>query len=98
MERSCLHLCRSESSESIRRSSLSWKEIDSALWPKDYEPKLKASFVLCRPEMRRKKIESEIQSITSRRGLKAHEDPGLLDLVTYLNEYPTVIMGDFDEK
>ena len=66
--------------------------------PKDYEPKLKASFVLCRPEMRRKKIESEIQSITSRKGLRAHEDPGLLDLVTYLNEYPTVIMGDFDEK
>ncbi|HKV48833.1 MAG TPA: glycine--tRNA ligase subunit beta [Candidatus Acidoferrales bacterium] len=66
--------------------------------PKDYEPKLKASCVLCRPETRRKKIESEIQSITSRKGLKAHEDPGLLDLVTYLNEYPTVIMGSFDEK
>ncbi len=25
-----------------------------------------------------------------------HEDAGLLDLVTYLNEYPTVILGNFD--
>ena len=65
---------------------------------KDYEPKLKANFVLCRPEARRKKIQGEIHSITSRKGLKAHEDPGLLDLVTYLNEYPTVIIGNFEEK
>jgi glycyl-tRNA synthetase beta chain len=65
---------------------------------KDYEPKLKANFVLCRPEVRRKKIQDEIHSITSRKGLKAHEDPGLLDLVTYLNEYPTVIVGNFEEK
>ncbi len=66
--------------------------------PSDYESKLKANFVLCRPETRREKIEGEIHAITSRKGLKAHEDRGLLDLVTYLNEYPTVIMGDFDEK
>jgi glycyl-tRNA synthetase beta chain len=66
--------------------------------PKEYEPKLKANFVLCRPEVRRKKIESEIHAITSRKSLKAHEDPDLLNLVTYLNEYPTVIMGDFEEK
>lgn len=66
--------------------------------PKEYEPKLKANFVLCRPETRRKKIESEIHAITSRKSLKAHDDPTLLNLVTYLNEYPTVIMGNFEEK
>jgi glycyl-tRNA synthetase beta chain len=66
--------------------------------PKDYEPKLKANYVLCRPEARRKKIEDEIQALTSRKGLKAHHDPALLDMVTYLNEYPTVIMGNFEEK
>jgi glycyl-tRNA synthetase beta chain len=27
-----------------------------------------------------------------------HEDAGLLDLVTYLNEYPTVILGNFDPE
>ncbi len=63
---------------------------------RDYESKLKKSFVLCRPEARRKKIESEIRALTSRRSLRAHEDAELLNLVTYLNEYPTVISGDFD--
>jgi glycyl-tRNA synthetase beta chain len=66
--------------------------------PKDYESKLKQNFVLCRPDVRRKKIEAEIHAVTSRKGLKAHEDSGLLDLVTYLNEYPGVIVGNFDEK
>jgi glycyl-tRNA synthetase beta chain len=63
---------------------------------KDYESKLKKNFVLCRPEARRKKIEAEIRSLTSRKGFHTHADPELLDMVTYLNEYPTVILGDFD--
>jgi len=32
--------------------------------PQDYEPKLKKNFVLCRPEARSKKIETEIAAIT----------------------------------
>lgn len=63
---------------------------------RDYESKLRKNFVLCRPGERRKKIEAEIRSLTSRRSLRAHEDAELLNLVTYLNEYPTVISGDFD--
>jgi len=63
---------------------------------RDYESKLKTNTVLCRPEARRKKIEAEIRALTSRRSLRAHEDAQLLNLVTYLNEYPTVISGDFD--
>jgi glycyl-tRNA synthetase beta chain len=63
---------------------------------RDYELKLKKNFVLCRPEARRKKIEVEIRSLTSRKGFHTHADPELLDMVTYLNEYPTVILGDFD--
>jgi glycyl-tRNA synthetase beta chain len=62
----------------------------------DYDSKLKKNFVLCRPSERRKKIEAEIRVLTSRRSLRAHEDAQLLNLVTYLNEYPTVISGDFD--
>ena len=46
--------------------------------------------------MRRKKIETEIRALTSRKGLHTHEDAGLLELVTYLNEYPSVILGSFD--
>jgi glycyl-tRNA synthetase beta chain len=64
--------------------------------PDDYDPKLKKNFILPHPEERRKKIDSEIHALSSRKGLHTHEDAGLLELVTYLNEYPTVIAGDFD--
>jgi glycyl-tRNA synthetase beta chain len=64
--------------------------------PEDYETKLKKNFVLCRPEARRKKIESEIHQLTVRNKLSVHDDAGLLNLVTYLNEFPSVIMGNFD--
>jgi glycyl-tRNA synthetase beta chain len=64
--------------------------------PADYELKLKKNFILCRPDARRNKIQSEMKSLASRKSLHAHEDANLLDLVTYLNEYPAVISGDFD--
>lgn len=64
--------------------------------PNDYDAKLKRNFVISRPEARREKIENEIRALRSRKGLRAHEDKDLLELVTYLNEYPTVISGGFD--
>ena len=64
--------------------------------PQDYESKLERNFVLCRPEARRRKIEAESRTLSSRKGLRVHPDAGLLELVTYLNEYPTVIQGSFD--
>ena len=64
--------------------------------PRDYESKLKKNFVLCRPEARLKKIEAELKGLAGRKGLRVRKDAGLLNLVTYLNEYPTVIMGGFD--
>ncbi len=64
--------------------------------PRDYERRLRASYVLARPDERRKKIEKEIHALTARKSLRPHRDPGLLELVTYLNEYPSVILGDFD--
>jgi glycyl-tRNA synthetase beta chain len=64
--------------------------------PADYEAKLKKNFVLFRADARRKKIETELRGQASRKGLWAHEDAGLLDVVTYLNEYPSVILGNFD--
>ncbi len=66
--------------------------------PNDYESKLKKNFVLVRPEERRKKIEAEVRSLSSRKNLRAHEDQALLELVTYLNEFPTVITGNFEAK
>lgn len=64
--------------------------------PADFEVKLKKNFVLCRPAARESKIATEIRALTSRRGLHTHEDAELLQLVAYLNEYPSVIVGDFD--
>jgi glycyl-tRNA synthetase beta chain len=63
---------------------------------KDYIQKLKANFVMVRPEERRKKIEAELGRLASGKGLHIHEDAHLLDLVTYLNEYPSAILGAFD--
>ena len=72
------------------------KRVIAVTGPKDYETRLKANFVLCRPEARREKIEGELKSTPARKGLRPHQDQALLEIVTYLNEYPTVILGDFD--
>jgi len=63
--------------------------------PSDYEAKLTKNFVLCRPEIRRQKISAELRAAGSRKSLRVHEDAGLLEAVTYLNEYPSVILGGF---
>jgi len=63
---------------------------------RDYEAKLAKNFVLCRPQVRLKKIEAELKSLAAHKGLRVRSDAGLLNLVTYLNEYPTAIMGSFD--
>jgi glycyl-tRNA synthetase beta chain len=61
----------------------------------DYAAKLRKGFVLTDPAERRQKIERELRALVSRRKWRMHEDPELLELVTNLNEYPTVISGDF---
>jgi glycyl-tRNA synthetase beta chain len=65
---------------------------------RDYERKLRANFVLPRPKERRKKVEQEMRRLAAGKALRAHDDPALLELVTYLNEYPSVILGSFDES
>jgi glycyl-tRNA synthetase beta chain len=64
--------------------------------PQDYESKLQKNFVLCRPEARLKKIEGELKALAGSKGLRVRRDAGLLNLVSYLNECPTVILGSFD--
>ncbi|HLW97878.1 MAG TPA: glycine--tRNA ligase subunit beta [Candidatus Acidoferrales bacterium] len=61
-----------------------------------YEASLRKNFVLVRPEARQKKIQSELAKLAAGRGLRIHDDPLLANLVVYLNEYPTAIMGEFD--
>ena len=64
--------------------------------PRDYAAKLRRNFVLVDAHERRKKIDAEIHRLTHRRGWRAHSDAALLEMVTYLNEYPSVLAGDFD--
>ena len=62
----------------------------------DYEKKLRANGVIVRPEERREKIQKELAAHAKRTGYRIHEDAELLRLVTYLNECPSVLEGDFD--
>jgi glycyl-tRNA synthetase beta chain len=62
----------------------------------EYEKKLRMNGVIVRPAERRAKIEKELAAQTKATGLRLHADATLLDLVTYLNEFPTVIQGSFD--
>ncbi|HEY2461061.1 MAG TPA: glycine--tRNA ligase subunit beta [Candidatus Acidoferrum sp.] len=62
----------------------------------DYEKRLRANGVLVRPSDRREKIEHELAALCKKGSYHLHQDPDLLKLVTYLNEFPTVIEGSFD--
>jgi glycyl-tRNA synthetase beta chain len=64
----------------------------------DYEAKLRANGVILRPEERREKISKELAAHAKRGGYHVHEDVELLEMVTYLNEYPSVIEGGFDDS
>ncbi len=91
-------VCRGARRESHTKGiDFSGAETFAVNGPQDYEPKLKKNFVLCRPEARQQKIEAEIAaSHREANGCRCTKTRGLLELVTYLNEYPTVIIGDFD--
>src|SRR5882672_6279529 len=62
----------------------------------DYEKKLHSNGVIVRPAKRQEKIEKELAARAKRGNYQIHEDAALRRLVTYLNEFPTVIQGDFD--
>jgi glycyl-tRNA synthetase beta chain len=62
----------------------------------DYEKKLHSNGVVIRPARRQEKIARELEGFAKRGNYRIHEDPDLGKLVTYLNEFPTVIQGEFD--
>jgi glycyl-tRNA synthetase beta chain len=62
----------------------------------DYEKKLRTNGVIVRPNARAEKIERELAALAKHGGYRVHEDLELKRLVTYLNEYPSVIEGEFD--
>lgn len=62
----------------------------------EYEKKLRANGVIVRAAERQAKISKELEGYAKRTGTKVHEDADLLQLVSYLNEFPSVIEGGFD--
>jgi glycyl-tRNA synthetase beta chain len=62
----------------------------------DYLTKLAKNYVLALPEERRKKSEHELSKLAAAKGLRVNTDAALSELVVYLNEYPTAILGSFD--
>jgi glycyl-tRNA synthetase beta chain len=64
----------------------------------DYEKKLRANGVIVRPGERRDNIVRELQGYAKKGAYRVHEDAELLKLVTYLNECPSVLEGEFDES
>jgi glycyl-tRNA synthetase beta chain len=60
---------------------------------KDYELQLRSNFVILPAAERRQRIETGIAEL----GAKIKPDPALLETLVYLTEYPTPIVGSFDE-
>jgi glycyl-tRNA synthetase beta chain len=64
----------------------------------DYVAKLKAAKVILDPAERRAKIAADATAAAAKLGVKLRDDPGLLDEVTGLVEWPVVYAGAIDEK
>ncbi|MDH3739740.1 MAG: glycine--tRNA ligase subunit beta, partial [Alphaproteobacteria bacterium] len=63
----------------------------------DYGPALEAAKVVLDPERRKAIIETEAKNLALAHGLDLVGDPGLLDEVAGLVEWPVVLLGAFDE-
>jgi glycyl-tRNA synthetase beta chain len=58
----------------------------------DYEQRLRDHYVILSAEQRRNKIQKELA------GVRTKPDAALLDVLVYLTEYPTPIVGSFDAE
>ena len=63
----------------------------------DYEAKLEKAYVLLDPEARKARILQQATALAAAEGLELIPDDALLDEVAGLNEWPTALLGKFDE-
>ncbi len=67
--------------------------------PGDYEESLRKGFVLADVEVRRQKIRKALDHVTRTvEGLRWREDHELVDKLTHLTEWPSVVLGGFEEE
>jgi glycyl-tRNA synthetase beta chain len=62
----------------------------------DYAEKLRAAYVVLDPAARRQKIAADLALTAKGEGLRLKDDPGLLDEVTGLVEFPVILAGRID--
>ena len=64
----------------------------------DYAEKLRAAYVVLDPAVRRRKIAEDLALMAKGEGLRLKDDPGLLDEVTGLVEFPVVLAGRIEPE
>jgi glycyl-tRNA synthetase beta chain len=64
----------------------------------DFDRQLRTNGVILSAEERRQKIETEIQTLLEGSGLHLQRDPDLLHTLVYITEFPSVILGEFDQQ
>jgi glycyl-tRNA synthetase beta chain len=62
----------------------------------DYRAKLRNAYVILDPAERREMVRRDAEKLASLEGLSIKDDPGLLDEVVGLVEFPVVLMGRID--
>ncbi|MHB8301729.1 MAG: glycine--tRNA ligase subunit beta [Acidobacteriaceae bacterium] len=67
--------------------------------PQEYEEKLAAAYVQVDPEARRHRIRKALDAATrTLPGARWREDEDLVEIVTHLTEWPTVLLGGFEKE
>jgi glycyl-tRNA synthetase beta chain len=66
--------------------------------PGEYVETLRKAFVLVDQEERQAVIVKQIEELAARKQVKVEIDPGLLEEVVYLVEWPTALMGQFSPE
>jgi glycyl-tRNA synthetase beta chain len=67
--------------------------------PAEYEGALLKGFVVADVEVRRQRIRKALDKVTREvEGARWREDEGLVDKLTHLTEWPTVLMGGFEPE
>ncbi|MBT4880734.1 MAG: glycine--tRNA ligase subunit beta [Alphaproteobacteria bacterium] len=65
---------------------------------KDYKQKIAKAYVVLDPEKRQNQIEKQVKDLVKEQGLTLKKDPGLLEEVTGLVEWPMSFMGAIDDS
>jgi len=64
----------------------------------DYLPALERAFVLADHRRRRERIERQVTALAAATGGAVHRDAELIEINTFLAEWPTPFSGDFDPR